>query len=89
MPKSRIRRRSDYTPPGFRRTGSSSIGGPGGGGRWVVPTMLALLLLGLAWIVVYYLAGERVPAMAELGGYNILIGMGLICAGFVVSTRWR
>ncbi len=89
MPKSRIRRRSDYTPPALRRTGSSSIGGPVSGGRWVVPTMLALLLLGLAWIVVYYLAGERVPVMSDLSGYNILIGMGLICAGFVVSTRWR
>ncbi len=89
MPKSRIRRKSDYIPPGLRRTGSTSIGRPGAGGRWVVPTMLALLLLGLAWIVVYYLAVERVPVMAALGGYNILIGMGLICAGFVVSTRWR
>jgi hypothetical protein len=51
--------------------------------------MLTLMLLGLAWIVVFYLVGQDLPVMAELGGWNLLVGMGLITAGFLVSTQWR
>jgi hypothetical protein len=85
VPESRNRRRVAFTPPAKK----GAAGGPGHSGRWVVPTMLTLLLVGLAWIVVYYLAGSDIPLMADLGGWNLLIGMGLISAGFAVSTQWR
>ena len=45
---------------------------------WVVPTFLALLLLGVAWLVVWYLTtstGNRVPFMTDLGNWNMLIAM--------------
>jgi hypothetical protein len=84
VPESRKRRRISFTPP--RAKGS---GAPKQSGRWVVPTMLTLMLLGLAWIVVFYLVGQDLPVMAELGGWNLLVGMGLITAGFLVSTQWR
>lgn len=84
MPESRNRRRRLFTPP---KTAKQK--GPDSGARWVVPTMLTLMLLGLAWIVVYYLAGADIALMRDLGGWNLLIGMGLITAGFLVSTQWR
>ena len=55
---------------------------------WVAPVMLACWLLGLAWLVVFYVAGQDIPVMDDLGNWNLLIGMGLIAVGFVVSTQW-
>jgi hypothetical protein len=55
---------------------------------WVAPLMLACWLLGLAWLVVFYIAGDKIPVMDDLGNWNLLIGMGLIAVGFVVSTQW-
>jgi len=56
---------------------------------WVPALMVACFLLGLVWLVVYYLAGQQVPGMSGLGNWNLLIGIGLISIGFVVSTQWR
>jgi uncharacterized membrane protein (DUF485 family) len=55
---------------------------------WVAPLMLACWLIGLAWLVVFYVAGTDIPVMDKLGNWNLLIGMGLIAVGFVVSTQW-
>jgi len=51
--------------------------------------MVTLLVLGLVWIVLYYLAGSDIPLMKDLGGWNLVVGMGLITAGFITSTRWK
>ncbi|ADB29186.1 protein of unknown function UPF0233 [Kribbella flavida DSM 17836] len=55
---------------------------------WVAPLMLGCWLLGLIWLVVFYVAGQDIPFMNDLGNWNLLIGMGLIAVGFVVSTQW-
>jgi len=51
--------------------------------------MVTLLLLGLLWIVVYYVAASSVGFVSALGAWNIVIGFGFIFAGLMVSTRWR
>lgn len=56
--------------------------------RWLAPLMVTLFLLGLLWIVVYYLA-PSLPLISDLGNWNMLVGFGLIMGGFVLSTRWR
>jgi Cell division protein CrgA len=56
--------------------------------RWVAPLMLACWLIGLAWLVVFYVAGNDIPYMKDLNNWNLLIGMGHIALGFVVSTQW-
>lgn len=58
-------------------------------GRWVAPTMVTLLVVGLIWIVTYYVAGDDVPLMRDLGGVNLFIGMGLITGGFITATQWK
>lgn len=87
VPKSRSRRKKkdDYTPPERHESTASGLGG----GRWVVPTMVTLLVLGLVWIIIYYVAGQDIPVMSDLGGWNLLIGMGLITGGFVAATQWK
>lgn len=84
MPKSRSRKKDDYTPPERREDHTSGVSG-----RWVAPTMVTLLLVGLVWIVVYYIVGNDVPVMQDLGGWNLVIGMGLITGGFMTATQWQ
>jgi hypothetical protein len=83
VPESRPRKKADFTPPTAtkqaRRIGSR---------RWVAPLMLASWLVGLAWIVVYYILPDT-PFFDDLGNWNLLIGMVLIAFGFVLSTKWE
>jgi hypothetical protein len=51
--------------------------------------MLGLMLLGLVWLVVNYLAGEKIGFMAGLGGWNFAIGFALIVSGLLMTMRWR
>jgi hypothetical protein len=60
-----------------------------GSRRWVPPTFIAVGLLGVAWLVVYYVAGRQIPLMSDLGNWNILIGMGLMAAAFGIATLWK
>jgi predicted lipid-binding transport protein (Tim44 family) len=51
--------------------------------------MLGLMLLGLFWLVVYYLWGGDIGFMASIGGWNFAIGFALMIAGLVMTMRWR
>jgi len=57
--------------------------------RWVPQKFIAVGLLGVAWLITYYIAGTQVPFMDALGNWNILIGMGGMAAAFVIATLWR
>ncbi len=90
MPKSKVRKKSVYTPPqGTLQSGTTRARAVRPSPRWYAPLMVALMLLGLLWIVVFYVAGERIPFMADLGVANFAIGFGLMVAGLVMSMRWR
>jgi drug/metabolite transporter (DMT)-like permease len=64
---------------------------PLGRGRGVVVGMLGCFLIGLVWIVVYYVTGQSlsVPLMKDLGQYNLVVGIGFMAVGFVYATRWE
>ena len=51
--------------------------------------MLGLMLLGLLWLVVFYLWGNHIPFMASLGNWNFAIGFALMIAGLLMTMRWR
>jgi Cell division protein CrgA len=57
--------------------------------RWVPPTFITVGLLGVAWLIIYYVAGTQIPFMDLLGNWNILIGMGGMAAAFIIATLWR
>ena len=84
MPESRSRKKADFTPPVRKNSSGHTMSAP-----WVAPVMVACFVLGLAWIVVYYLAGDRIDFLAQLGNWNILIGIGMFGVGFAFATRWR
>ena len=64
---------------------------PLGRGRGVVVGMLGSFLLGLLWIIVYYITGQdvAVPLMQDLGQYNLVVGIGFMAVGFVYATKWE
>ena len=64
---------------------------PLGRGRGVVVGMLGCFLLGLLWIVVYYVTNQdlSIPLIRDLGNYNLLVGIGFMAVGFVYATRWE
>ncbi|GAA4796004.1 cell division protein CrgA [Streptomyces ziwulingensis] len=84
MPKSRIRKKADFTPPAVKQSTSIKLSNR----AWVAPVMLAMFLIGLAWIVVFYVTDGSLPLDA-LGNWNIVVGFGFIAAGFGVSTQWK
>lgn len=57
--------------------------------RWYAPVMVGLFIFGLLWIVVWYLAGDKLPVVKDLGNWNMAVGFAFILGGFFMSTKWR
>ncbi len=55
---------------------------------WFKPVMFGFMLLGLVWIIVFYVSGSTLPILS-LGPWNILVGFGIMFIGFLMTTRWR
>ena len=90
MPKSKVRKKSVYTPPeGVLPSRAARSRAMEPSPRWYAVLMVTLMLIGLLWIVVYYVAGDRIGFMASLGAWNFAIGFGAMVAGLVMSMRWR
>jgi hypothetical protein len=91
VPKSKVRKKSVYTPPESvleaRSARAARAAKPSP--RWYAPLMVTLMVLGLLWIVVYYVAGDRIGFMTSLGWKNFGIGFGAMIIGLVMSMRWR
>ena len=91
MPESKSRNtKPAYTPPPTAKSNPAKLGNPG----WLVPTMVTMFLIGLLWIVVFYLTSggtsPHIPVMKNLNNIeNILVGFGFIGVGFGLATRWH
>jgi len=81
VPKSRSRPKAVYTPP--PRSAKAKVSP-----RWLVPTMIGCLVVGLAWIALFYITGQSLPLPA-LGPWNLTTGVGFIVAGLGLATKWR
>ncbi len=55
---------------------------------WFKPVMFGFMLLGLIWIIVYYVSQSSWP-VPSLGPWNIMVGFGIMFIGFLMTTRWR
>ncbi|HMO11073.1 MAG TPA: cell division protein CrgA [Actinotalea sp.] len=83
MPESRSRKKKAYTPPPTASSAKQAVSP-----RWLVPTMVTLMVLGLVWVVVTYLTNAQWP-VPGVGQWNLAIGFVLMIAGFALTTRWR
>jgi hypothetical protein len=82
MPESRGRKTEAYIPPPTKTPKPPRMV------NWIGPAMVVFLLLGLAWVVVYYVTSAEWP-IGALGDWNLVIGLGLIGVGCVLATKWR
>lgn len=55
---------------------------------WFKPIMFGFMLVGLVWILTYYVSAGLFP-IATIGAVNIVIGFALMFVGFLMTTRWR
>lgn len=59
--------------------------------RWFVPLFVTLMLLGLIWIVVYYISSTRgnVYPIPKIGNWNLAVGFGILLVGFLMTMWWH
>ena len=93
MPKSKVRKKSTYQASPASGPGAVSSGGGPKMAKpsppWYPVVMAAFLLIGLAYIVVYYMAAESIPFMNSLGSWNFAVGFGFLIVGLGLAVRWR
>lgn len=99
MPESKSRKAAELKKKNVRRAEAAGERStkqrrtPVGADRnWVLPTFVTLMLLGVLWLVVWYITaatGTYIPGLSDLGSWNMAIGMGLMIAGFGVATQWK
>lgn len=98
MPKSKVRKKTDYTINPASRTPVKVSAGPSG----VVykSIMFGFMIIGLVWLIVYYLgASDGTRSAAQEGGWlhwmsnlqqwNLLIGFGLGVIGLLMTMGWK
>jgi small-conductance mechanosensitive channel len=55
---------------------------------WLAPVMVANFLIGLIWIVIFYVSSTSYP-IPGIGPWNMLVGFGFVGIGFSLATRWH
>ena len=55
---------------------------------WLAPVMVANFLIGLIWIVIFYISPTSYP-IPGIGAWNMLVGFGFVGIGFSLATRWH
>jgi len=56
--------------------------------KWLVPVMLANFLIGLLWIVIFYISSTAYP-IPGIGAWNMVVGFGFVGVGFSLATNWK
>ncbi len=86
MPKSRVRKKKPdlYVRPAATASAKRKQPSPAWFGALVVGTML----IGVIWLVVYYLSGAEYP-VRKLEAWNVVVGFLWIATGFGLATQWR
>jgi len=90
MPKAKVTK--DSRPVSTASSGASRTPvkiNTGGTPMWYKVIMFSLMILGLAWLIVFYIAGSQIPFLAELGPWNYLIGFSGLIAGLLMTMGWR
>jgi hypothetical protein len=89
VPKSKVRKKPDAPARPSAQPARALAPSP----SWYPIVMATVLLLGLAYMVVYYLTSSgtdpHVPIMASIGAWNFAIGFGVMLLGLVMAVRWR
>jgi hypothetical protein len=83
VPESKGRAKPTHTTPPYKPS-KKPMANP----QWFVPVMLSLMLIGLLWVVTFYITAGVYP-IPNINYWNLIIGFGLMISGFMMTTRWR
>jgi hypothetical protein len=83
VPESKRRKR---TTPATTQTSTAHAHKPNP--VWFKPVMFGLMIIGLLWIITFYISQGAFP-VAAWGAGNIIAGFGIAIVGFLMTTRWR
>ena len=87
MPKSQVRKKKVYTPPtDVRPTAAMADKRPSP--IWLPITAVTLIVLGIAWLVVYYLSQGAYPVLSW-NYWNIAVGFGAMVVSLGLLSKWR
>ena len=93
MPKSKVRKKNDFTINPVSRTPVKVKAGPSS--VWFVILFVGLMLIGLAWLIVFQLAGSGPDApsfltwMSSLNVWNYAIAFAFMITGLLLTMRWH
>jgi cell division protein CrgA len=89
VPKSQVRKKKVYTPPTDTRPAASAAAtrkkpSP----IWLPVTAVSLIVLGIGWLVVYYLSETAYP-VESWRYWNLAVGFGAMVLSLGLLSRWR
>lgn len=95
MPKSKVRkkvattsaRQSTETNTAAAAAARAHVAAPSS--PVYIGVMLGLMIVGLLWLVAFYLFGNNIPLIRGLGNWNFAIGFALMISGLLMTMRWR
>ena len=88
MPKSKLRKKVEERRAHKQEVVVETPHAPMESPKWLAPTMVTAFLIGLLWIVVFYVSETRYP-ISGIGAWNMIVGFGFVGVGFSLATRWR
>jgi Cell division protein CrgA len=87
MPKSKVRKKNNFTVTPVSRTPVKVKAGPSS--TWFVVLFISLMLIGLVWLLVFQLGASAIPFLADLGPWNYAIAFAFMIAGLLLTMLWR
>ena len=86
MPKSRVRKKKPdlYVRP----TATANVKKKQPSPVWFGVLVLGCMVVGVAWLVTYYISGANLP-ISDLEAWNVVVGFMWIATGFALATQWR
>jgi hypothetical protein len=88
MPKSKLRKKVQESHAHDEQLQMEEPQAPLESPAWLAPVMIANFLIGLFWIVVFYVTEQRYP-VPGIQEWNMLIGFTFVAIGFSLATKWR
>jgi len=88
MPKSKFRKKVQEAHAHEEQIHANEPDVPLESPSWLAPVMVTNFLIGLFWIVVFYVSQTQYP-VPGIGAWNMIIGFTFIGVGFSLATKWR
>ena len=88
MPKSKLRKKVQENHAHEAQVHTTEPHLPTESPKWLAPVMVANFLIGLIWIVIFYVSQTSYP-IPSIGAWNMVIGFSFVGVGFSLATKWR